>query len=256
MREIFGKKALVTGAASGIGRSIALALAREGAALFLLDIRGRKLDAVVSEARALGVEAMGRECDLTDPEGVAKAINELLEAWGGLDILVNNAGVLYYGRTEDMRSEQWEEVLSVNLLAPVRLVRRLLPVMLERSEAHIVNVSSLGGLIPRRHFAAYQTAKFGLVGFGESLRREYARRGIGVTTLCPGLVETGLVEAARERGWITSRLKLGAYGSVSPDRVAAIALGAIRAKRGLVVMPAHARLLWLLHRAFPRLLGG
>jgi NAD(P)-dependent dehydrogenase (short-subunit alcohol dehydrogenase family) len=100
MKVIRGKKALVTGAASGIGRSIALALAREGADLFLLDNNAEKLSRVIDEARAHCTEIIGRECDVGRPNEIEASVRALVEAWGRLDILVNNAGVIYHGDTE------------------------------------------------------------------------------------------------------------------------------------------------------------
>src|SRR5262249_39243050 len=117
MKTVRGKVALVTGAASGIGRAVALALAREGAALHLLDVDEDGRADVVDEARRLGSETVGCRCDLSRPDEVSEAVRGVLDRWGELDILVNNAGVAYYGPTERMTAEQWDWLLSVNLLA-------------------------------------------------------------------------------------------------------------------------------------------
>jgi short-subunit dehydrogenase len=254
LKVIHGKKALVTGAASGIGRSISLALAREGADLFLLDRDEEKLAWVGEEVRKLGVEVISRHCDVAEREQIAQAVDTLQDVWGGIDILVNNAGILYYGRTEQMSEEQWESLLSVNLFAPIRFVRLLLPLLRERPEAHILNVCSLAGLVPKRRLAAYQSSKFGLVGLSQSLRLEYGPKGVGVTALCPGLVDTDLMDAAFERNWVTSKPSIPRFLSVSPDRIAARAVKAIQKNQGLVVIPAYARLVWLFVRLFPRFL--
>ncbi len=254
MRVIRGRKALVTGAASGIGRAIALALAREGADLFLLDIQGETLATVVQESRTHGVEVIGRRCDVGKTQEIAEGVDSLLGAWGRLDILVNNAGILYYGDTEKMTDEQWDRILAVNLQAPIRFIRHLLPVLREQPEAHILNVCSVAGLVPKRRLAAYQTTKFGLVGLSASLRAEYSPGGLGVTALCPGPVDTGLLEAARARDWLTSRLNPPAFLQASPDRVAARAIRAIQRNQGLVVVTAYARVLWALQRLSPRIL--
>ena len=192
MRTIKGKSALVTGAASGIGRAIALRLAQEGADLYLLDVDEVGMACVVGEARKLGVEVIGRYCDVSDPAQIQQATNYILQRWGGVDILVNNAGITYFGETDSMSAEHCEKLLAVNLHAPIHLTRELLPTLLERPEAHVLNVASFFGLIGTRKTALYTSTKFGLVGFGESLRAEYGRRGLGVTTLCPGFVDTQL----------------------------------------------------------------
>ena len=254
MKVIRGKKALVTGAASGIGRSIALALASEGADLFLLDIDDERLATVVEEARSLGVEVIGRRCDVGEADQITENVKVLMDAWGKLDILVNNAGMLYYGHTEKMTEEQWNRLLAVNLYAPIQFIRQLLPLLRRQPDAHILNVCSVAGLVPKRKIAAYQMTKFALVGLSESLRAEYSPGGLGVTALCPGLVDTNLLDAARERHWLTSKLSPPAFMQVSPDVVAARAIQAIRRNQGLVVITAYARFLWFLRRLSPRLL--
>lgn len=119
MRIIRGKKAMVTGAASGIGRAIALELAKEGADLFLVDIQADALATVAQEARTLGVKVMTAVCDLTDPLQISSAVEQLRNTWKGLNILVNNAGTTYYGQTHRMTGEQWNWIMAVNLMAPI-----------------------------------------------------------------------------------------------------------------------------------------
>src|SRR5919109_925582 len=146
MREILGKSALVTGAASGIGRAIALKLADEGVRLFLVDINEIGLESVANDARLAGV-----------------------------DILVNNAGITYYGHTEQMSAEHWDRLTRVNLLSHIQFTRELLPSLLARPEAHVLNVCSMFGLVGMPKVAAYSTTKFALVGFSDALRAEYGR---------------------------------------------------------------------------------
>src|SRR5688572_8613898 len=115
MKSIRGKQALVTGAASGIGKAIAIALAREGADLYLLDVNEAGLRDVVAEVTSLKVKALGKVCDLTKPEAISAAVQEILSRWQHIDILVNNAGVAYYGPTHKMTAEQWNWLLAINL---------------------------------------------------------------------------------------------------------------------------------------------
>lgn len=192
MKSIRRKKALVTGAASGIGRSIALALAREGADIYLLDVDTAGLESVVAEAAQYDIVAEGFRCDLTEPADITRAIAQILSRSQHIDILVNNAGVAYYGPTHSMTAAQWDWLMKINLLAPIQITRELLPVLLERPEAHILNVNSISGLVAGGRFSAYHTSKFGLIGFTEALRAEYGRRGLGVSALCPGPVLTNL----------------------------------------------------------------
>jgi short-subunit dehydrogenase len=254
MKVIRGRKALVTGAASGIGRAIALALAEEGADLCLLDIDEGKLRATAREAEGRGVAVVTRACDLTDRAQITAAVKSLLATWGRLDILVNNAGVSYYGSTDHMTAEQWNWILAVNLLAPIQLVRELLPTLATQDEAHILNVCSIFGLVPMRKGTAYQTSKFGLVGFSTALRAEYGRSRFGVTALCPGFVSTSLTETYAT-GPIQRRHQIPAWATTSAEKIAAKAIGAIRRNKGLVVIPAGARILWWLTRLSPALVG-
>src|SRR5262249_1572310 len=133
---------------------------------------------------------------LACPAAACGAADGLLRAWGGLDILINNAGISYHGDTETMSDEQWDRVLAVNLHSPLQMTRRLLPALLSSGDAHIVNVCSVLGLVAIPRFTAYQTSKYALVGLSESLRAEYASRGLGVTALCPGFVQTNIFRSS------------------------------------------------------------
>ncbi|HEY7220216.1 MAG TPA: SDR family oxidoreductase [Candidatus Binatia bacterium] len=254
MKQLRGKKALVTGAASGIGRAIALELASQGADLYLIDVDEKGLARVASEAKTRGVEVIQRRCDLRVVQQIQETLSHVLDSWGGCDILINNAGILLYGATDQTTDDQWAQLSAVNLQAPVFFIRALLPVLLRRPEAHILNVCSIYGLVPKRRLAAYEMAKFALVGLSQSLRLEYGPRGLGITALCPGLVKTNLVTAASEQNRLGGRLNLDAKLAVSPEVVARRAIKAIQRNEGLVVVTAYAKALWFLHRCFPRLL--
>ena len=253
MQIIRGRKALVTGAASGIGRALALALAREGADLFLIDRDEAELAQVARAAQGLGVKATARLCDLTQPAEISAAVAAVLADGGVLHILVNNAGIAYYGATLDMTAEQWERIMAVNLLAPIQLIRALLPTLMAQDEAHVVNVGSIFGLVPLRKGAAYQTSKFGLVGLSAALRAEYGR-DIGVTALCPGFVRTPLLETFATGAPGQRRHAIPSWLCASPEQVAAAAIRAIGRNRGLVVITPAARLLWWMARFSPGLL--
>jgi short-subunit dehydrogenase len=246
--------ALVTGAASGIGRAIALRLAREGANLFLVDIDEPKLRAVVEEVRDKGVEAFGRVCDVAIPREVSAAVAELLSRWGGVDILVNNAGITYYGRTDRMSAEHWDRLMRVNLLSHIQFTRELLPSLLERREAHVLNVCSILGLIGMPKVTAYCTSKFAMVGFSESLRNEFGRMGLGVTALCPGFVTTNLFTNAPLEESIEEHKLPPRIICTTPERVARAAVKAIYRNRRLVTLEPFARLMYAVKRFAPWIL--
>jgi 3-oxoacyl-[acyl-carrier protein] reductase len=252
MQIIRGKRALVTGAAAGIGRAIALALAREGADLVLVDIDEAGLEATADTVKGHGVEVMTVVCDLREPAQISAMVKSLLASGDRLNILVNNAGVAYYGPTHEMSAEQWRRLLAVNLLAPIQLVHELVPLLAAQDEAHILNMCSIFGLITLRKAAAYQASKSGLVGFTLALRAEYCRPGFGVSALCPGFVRTALIESF-EAGAGQTRHTIPHWATTSPERIATIAMRAIRRDKGLVVISPLARLLWWLTRLAPGL---
>ena len=251
MKMIRGKKALITGAASGIGRAIALALARQGADLYLLDIDRVGLEAVVDEASAAGVNAVGEICDISIQENIGVAVRTMLERWGHVDILVNNAGIAYYGPTERMTAEQWNRLLAINLLAPIHLTRELLLTLLARPEADLLNVCSISGLVAGGRFAAYHVSKFGLVGFTEAMRAEYGRRGLGVTSLCPGPVRTNLYSSAMSGKKGKPVPTPPAWICTTEEKVAAAAVRAIRRNKRMILLTPLAHVLYNLHRFAP-----
>ena len=253
MKVIRGKSALVTGAASGIGRAIALELAREGARVYLLDINDAGLDAVANEVRALGVEAIPRHCDVSVPAQITSAVRFIVAKWGGVDILVNNAGLTYYGRTIQMTGDNWNRLLQVNLHAPIHLTRALMPSLLRR-EGHVLNVASILGLVGLARVAAYSTTKFGLVGFSESLRHECSRMGLGVTALCPGLVDTKLFTSAPRGKDLKQSKRPPSWTLTTPEKVAKRAVRAIYRNQALVVMQPSSWFLYLTKRFAPSVL--
>jgi 3-oxoacyl-[acyl-carrier protein] reductase len=249
MREFRGKKALITGAASGIGRAITLELAKRGTDVWLLDIDDANLAAVAEEARRCGVEAVCRRCDLTSSAEIGSAVEAVGARWGRLNILINNAGIAARCPLHEMSDVDWHRIMAINLLAPIALTRALMPLLLV-NEAHVLNVCSIFGLVTTRKAAAYQTSKFGLVGFTHALRAEYGSPQFGITALCPGFVDTPLM--ARIAATQPDRVP-PSWTHTTPEVVAAAAITAIRRNKGIVVITALARFNWIGARVFPRL---
>lgn len=254
MRVIRNKKALISGAASGIGRSISLRLAQEGVHLFLVDIDQQGMAETAAEARRSGVEVITRRCDMAQSQDVSSSVAECLSRWNGVDILINNAGITYFGKTERMAADHWDKVLRINLLAHVQFTRELLPSLLAREEAHVLNVCSVLGLVGMPKVAAYCTSKFGMVGFSESLRNEFGRQGLGVTALCPGFVRTNLFTSAPLEKDIESHKTPPGIVTTTPERVANAAVKAVYRNRRLVVMEPMARTMYFVKRFAPWLM--
>ncbi|MGL4513355.1 MAG: SDR family NAD(P)-dependent oxidoreductase [Lacipirellulaceae bacterium] len=236
MRPLAGKTALVTGAARGIGRALAIELAGRGVRLALSDIEPQGLAATAREALRLSGEACEYVVDSASSDELGGLASRVLDRWAGVDLLVNNAGVTYHGATHTMPAEEWRRLLAVNLHSHLELTRLLLPSLLARPEAHVLNVCSVLGLSGMPRVAAYTATKFAMVGFSESLRAEYGRIGLGVTALCPGFVDTGLFAAARPERHDGQPKKPPKWLCVSPERVARRALRAIERNEALAVL--------------------
>jgi short-subunit dehydrogenase len=254
MQTFKNKTALITGAAAGIGRAIALRLADEGTNLYLLDIDPLGLSEVAVAAKARGVAVTTRICDVSRVNEVTASVDHGLNCWRSFDLLINNVGITYYGRTDQMSAENCEHLLAVNLHAPMHFTRLLLPTLLSQPEAHVLNVSSFMGLVGTRKLAAYSASKFGLMGFSEALRAEYARTNLGITAICPGFVATDFFDSGLHGPDRHAPKQPPRWMLTSADKVAIRAVKAIRRDEALVVMQHYAKLTHLTKRFLPGLL--
>ena len=226
MTRFAGKTALVTGAASGIGRATAARLAAEGASVALgdLDLAGAR-EAAASLAAAHGVQTVAFGYDAADPAQCTKLVEDALAALGRLDVLVNNAGIMLWARTHECDPARWGKVLDINLNAAFHVTRAALPALLE-SKGNIVNISSAAGLQGVPYAAAYCASKAGLLGLTRALAVEYADAGLRVNAICPGAVDTPLIRiAAPIPDWADLRKFSGMMPKTgqasSPDEIAA-----------------------------------
>lgn len=258
MKTIRGKRALVTGGAAGIGREIALALAREGAHVFILDIDEDGMREVAGLVEQHGVEAAWRRCDVSKAEEITAANEHIREQWGGIQILINNAGVAYYGPFAKMTGEQWDWLLRINLHAPIQFTREWLPDLIETEEAHIINMASICGLVAGARQTAYHVSKFGLVGFTESLRADLAGlKHIGITAVCPGLVRTTIFKnVVNGRASEGKQPKPPVLIATTPEKVAAKTIKAIRRNKRMAVITPVAHILYFLKRLSPAFVDG
>src|SRR5882724_7148999 len=185
--------ALVTGATHGIGRATAFALGRAGYRIGVCARTAAKVDGLVTELAAEGIEAAGAAADVSDAGQVAAAVPRLVQALGEFGVLVNNAGVLIARPFEELSLEDWDLTMATNLRSLYLVTRAVLPGMRRRREGTVVNVASLAG---RNGFAggtAYAASKHGVLGFSRSLMLEVRKEGIRVVTICPGSVDTGML---------------------------------------------------------------
>jgi 3-oxoacyl-[acyl-carrier protein] reductase len=188
-----GRVALVTGASRGIGRAIALKLARHGAAV-IVNYRGSHQSAqeVVREIEAFGGEAVALGADVSNGEEVKKMIAEIKERFGRLDILVNNAGINEDSLLLRMKSENWEKVINTNLTGTFNCTREALKLILKSDSGSIINISSVVGQIGNAGQCNYAAAKAGIIGFTRSLAREMAGRNVRVNAVAPGFIDTDM----------------------------------------------------------------
>jgi NAD(P)-dependent dehydrogenase (short-subunit alcohol dehydrogenase family) len=203
VKELAGKIAVVTGAASGIGLGIARALSQAGMRVALLDIQRDVLDRARRQLSADGARVMAAVVDVSSPESVANAAAEVQRELGAPHVLVNNAGVAFHGTPLQRTTyADWQWLLNVNLMGAINGVRAFLPLMRQRGEGgHIVNTASGSGFFirPGRHQGPYAVTKYALVAFSEALEQELSGTDIGVSVLCPGAVNTSLHQSAQHR---------------------------------------------------------
>ncbi len=252
MRTITGKRVLITGAAAGIGRALALELAKENAQLVLVDIDENKLQDIAAETRER-VPTQTHVCDLSQPADITQLVRTVT-ATAPIDILVNNAGVAYYGPTEAMTQDQWDRLMAINLNAPIQLTRELLPSMLQQPEPHIVNMCSISGMVAGGRFAAYHVSKFGLIGFTEALRAEFGRKGMGVCAICPGPVRTDLYKSAASPQNGKAVPEPPKLMTASPETIARRTVKAIRKNKRMTLITPTAHALYQLKRFAPGLI--
>lgn len=257
MRELRGMRVLVTGAAGGIGRGAALAFAREGARLALVDIDGARLDEVAREARAAGAECATYQTDLSCRSSVEALASEVDRDSGGVDVLVNVAGVAVVSGIIDMRFEDWDWILGVNLSAPFHTIRLFVPGMRQRGFGHVVNVASAGGFVHLALIGAYCATKAALVALSEALAQELYSSGVRVTSFCPGLVGTTMVERMRFTGYSREKMlrvaRLLMKRVTSPERAGELIVEAVMRDRAVVFPTGPMRIAALLNRLFPSL---
>lgn len=261
MKGLRGKRCLITGAASGIGRATAIAAAQRGAVLFLTDIQAEALGAVAEEIRGGGgAVAFAHATDITDHDAVVAMAVEAHAGGGSMDVVMNVAGVSTWGTIERLSQSDWRKMIEVDLMGPASVLQCFVPPMIEAGRGgHVVNVSSAAGLFGLPWHGAYSAAKFGLRGVSEVLRTDLRRHGIGVSLVCPGAVRTPLVSTVeivgvdRESPAMRRLVERFERHAVSPERVAARILAAVEKNRYLVFTSTDIHALHLIQRYVPPL---
>jgi NAD(P)-dependent dehydrogenase (short-subunit alcohol dehydrogenase family) len=194
MRRFTEKVALITGAASGIGRACALRLAEEGAALALCDVQAAALDAVAKEARERGAKVETALVDVSDEAAVKRFVADAVAALGQLDVVCNVAGILRFDHTHELALADWSRLIAINLTGTFLVCREAIPHLLA-TRGNVVNVASTAGMTGQPWGAAYAASKGGVIAMSRALAVEYAKQGVRVNCVCPGSIETPITQA-------------------------------------------------------------
>jgi NAD(P)-dependent dehydrogenase (short-subunit alcohol dehydrogenase family) len=228
--RLSGKAAIVTGAGTGIGRAIALLLAREGARVAVVGRRREKLEEVAQAIRRAGSEAVVTVCDVSSEPDTRRAVQDAEQLFGLVNVLVNSAGALSASTVESVSLGDWDRVMATNLKGPFLMSRAVLPAMRRAGGGAIVNVGSILGLVAMKDRAAYCASKGGITMLTKAMALDHAHEKIRVNCICPAIVETDLIrdlfprseEGLRAREGRLATLPLGRFGK--PDDVAELAV--------------------------------
>jgi NAD(P)-dependent dehydrogenase (short-subunit alcohol dehydrogenase family) len=259
-----GKVAIVTGAASGIGNALSNALARRGAVVVLADIDEAGVKAAADALTGAGALVSGVALDVADADAVASLVERTAEEHGHLDFMFNNAGIGIVGPVRELTLAHWNRAIDVNLRGVVHGVVAAYPVMIRQGHGHIVNTASLAGLLPSPMLTPYGMTKHGVVGLSESLRMEGADLGVRVSVVCPGVIDTPLLDkgnppdlppvtAMPSARRLLTKMIGGPYPAAS---LAGDVLDGVARNRPIIVTPRHARIPWRVYRLSPQLIIG
>jgi NAD(P)-dependent dehydrogenase (short-subunit alcohol dehydrogenase family) len=252
-----GRVAIVTGGGSGIGAALVHALTARGAAVVIADIDETAAKSVADQVGAAGGDVRTAILDVRDSGAVSDLVNNVAAERGALDLIFNNAGIAVGGLVEELTLDHWDRVIDVNIRGVVHGVHAAYTVMLRQGHGHIVNTASLAGLVPGPGLAPYAAAKHAVVGMSLSLRAEGASRGVKVSAVCPGFVDTPLLGRVNpdlpqtETGANAAALA-GRLGKLyQADRLAQDVLRGVERNKALIIAPRSARVAWRMTRYAP-----
>ncbi len=264
MKSFKDKVAVVTGAGSGIGQALAIALAKAGAQLAISDINESKLVETAAQCAALGATVRHYKLDVGSRDAIYAHAEEVASTFGRVNLVINNAGVAVSATVRELTDEDFEWLMNINFWGVIHGTRAFLPHLTASGEGHLVNVSSIFGMIGVPKQSAYNAAKFAVRGFTEALRQEMAGEGsiVGVSCVHPGGVKTNIAAAAR-KGASDANTDLGAMfdklARTTPARAAEVILDGVRCNQSRIFIGADARLLDLLQRllgsAYQKIIG-
>lgn len=238
MKSLARKNIVLTGGASGIGREMARLLAMENANLAIIDINEKALDDTRNELSTHNIKVHTYTCDLSKKDRLDTTAEKIKNDFRQIDILINNAGVISGKPITDLSYEDIKFTIDVNLMAGILMTKQFIPGMMERNSGHIVNVTSVAGLVGCPKMADYSASKFGTIGFSETLRlelRKYNATKVKVTIICPSFIDTGLFEG----------FKVGFSPTLKPGYVAEQIIKAVKNDKPFLILPkSTGKLIW------------
>ncbi|MGE8342003.1 MAG: 3-ketoacyl-ACP reductase [Flavobacterium sp.] len=194
MTDLKNKNAFITGAGKGIGKAVAIALAKEGVNLILVSRTKSDIDQLAEETAKLGVKTLALSADVSDINSINSAVEKAIAEFKSIDILINSAGIASFGKFLELEPEAWERIIQVNLMGTYYTTRAIIPNMIERQTGDIINISSTAGLNGNALTSAYSASKFAVLGLTDSLMQEMRKHNIRVTALTPSTVATDMAK--------------------------------------------------------------
>jgi NAD(P)-dependent dehydrogenase (short-subunit alcohol dehydrogenase family) len=259
--NLSGRAAVVTGAGSGIGRATALALAGRGADLAICDVDESGLKETADRISGLGRRVLALKVDVADAAAMQEFAERTYAEFGRADVVVNNAGIGVGGNFVDVPLDEWNTILDINVKGVVHGCAAFVPRMIEAGRGgHVVNIASMAGYFAAPGMSAYSATKFAVIGLSESLAAELDEHGIGVSAICPGIINTPIVRSSRMYGEIGSEAMRAqgeqafARRNYTPERVAQGILKAIQRNRVVAPVSPEAWAAYWLKRLFPGLM--
>ena len=247
------RRVLITGAASGLGKSLALRFAADGWRVAVCDLDEDRLSQTAEEIDRAGGTCMYLRADVTSEQDIEQLAESVSDHWGGLDVLVNNAGIAIAGRTDETSMEEWRRIFEVNFFGVLRTTQAMLPLIARGG--HIINVASFAGIAAAPGLVAYNTTKAAVISFSESLRAELVDREIGVSVACPAFFKTRLMETSgaphdKTRAMVERVME---RSKITADDVAEQVFASVRTRQFMLIPHVDARWYWRWKRFFPEL---
>ncbi len=255
-----GRTAIVTGGASGIGKSLSVELAKRGCEVIIADLQIELAQSVADQITSSGGKAEAQLLDVSDYQAVKALIEKTVARTKQLDFLFNNAGFANSGNLEDFNMDDWNRIIDVNIRGVVHGVHTAYPIMIKQGHGHIINTASMAGLTPGPAMALYCTTKHAIVGLTNALRCEAELHGVHATVLCPGVIRTAILDGGGKFGKLSSgiteefqRESWESLKPMDPDVFACKALDLVAQNKPIVIIPKWWGLLWAFNRFFPSL---